>query len=383
MKITVNAVDVTLRVDFTTLTPLDSDIARISTASFVLEDLNRNLPAAQVPRLYHEVLIYDDDNVTLLFGGYINTVTDLDDTGNPIGRAWRLDVQDYAVRLTQTATGSLNKTGITDTDRNFVIAILRDALKAQSFAGVTGIDDAIITANEPDWPGVQFTAFMSGLDWSYQDPANALGNLYKYVPNVYLTIGPDKIVTYGLRRALAAFSVSSAPNNTTLFAFENYSEETVISTHVNKMRRGGAAASEVTAVDEVSWSQFGRILDAGYLNDTTVPAADLKRRAYAELRTSRIRRRASFRVRQKGLKAGTLIDVVVSRLGAGTRPAPLAFMECAIGRSVPGALAGERNRWLINGVKTALTGNRTYAYDVSVGDVQADFPIQLPAASTT
>ena len=380
MKLTINGVDHTLRVDFRTLTPLDSDIARISTASFVLEDQAKTLAATQVPKLSHEVLIYDDDNTTLLFGGYINTVTDI--PLHPVGRAWQIDVQDYAVRLTQTATGSLNKTGLIDTDRNFVIAILRDALAAQTFGGTT-IDDAIITANEPNWTGVQFTAFLSGLDWSYQTPANALGNLYKYVPNVFLTIGPDKIVTYGLRRTLAAFSVSSAPNNTTLFGFENYQEETVISDHRNKMRRGGAAAAEVTAVDEVSFGQFGRVLDAGYVNDTTIPAADLKRRAYAELRTRRIKRRASFTVRQKGLKAGTLIDVVSTRLGAGTRPAPLAIMDSIIGRSVSGAIAGERNRWLINGVKTQLTGNRTYEYAVSVGDIQADFPVSLPAQAST
>jgi len=377
MKITVNAIDMTLRVDFTTLTPLDSDIARVGTASFVLEDQARNLASIQVPRLYHEVLIYDDDNVTLLFGGFINTLTDV--PMHPVGRAWRIDVQDYGVRLVQTATGSLNKTGIIDSDRNFVIAIIRDALKAQSFAGST-IDDAIVTANEPDWPGVQFTAFLSGLDWSYKPAKSALDQLMRYVPNVYIAIAPDKIVTYGLRRTLAAFGISSAPNNATLYAFENFNEESVVSDHVNKMRRGGAAASEVTAIDEVSWSRFGRILDAGYVNDTSIPAADLKRRAYAELRTRRVKRRASFTVRQKGLKAGFLIDTVVGRLGAGTRPAPLCFMECAIARSASGAIAGERNRWLITKVKTKPTGNRNYAYQVDVGDVQPDFPIQLPAS---
>lgn len=381
MKLTVNAVDMTLRVDLRTLTPLDSDISQISTASFVLEDPNRNLASTQVPRLYHEVLIYDDDNTTLLFGGFINTLSETDDAEHPIGRAWAIDVQDYSVRLSQTATGSLNKVGLTDTDRNFVIAILRDALAAQTFGGAT-IDDGIITANEPDWPGVQFTAFMSGLDWSYMAPKNAISNLQRYVPNVFLTIGPDKVVTYGLRRTPATFSVSSSPNNTTLFAFENYREETVISDHRNKMRRGGELASEVTAIDEVSMAQFGRVLDAGYVNDTSIPAADLQRRAYAELRTRRVKRRASFRVRQKGLKAGYMIDAVVGRLGASTRPAPLGFMECAIGRSVPGTLAGERARWLITAVKTQPLGNRQYAYDVSVGDVQKDFPIQLPAAAS-
>lgn len=380
MKITVNAIDMTLRVDFRTLTPIDSDIAQVTTASFVLEDPKKDLASTQVPRLQNEVLIYDDDNTTLLFGGFINTITDLE--MHPVGRAWKLDCQDYSVRLTQSATGSLNKTGVVDSDRNFIIAIMRDGLKAQTFLG-NSIDDVIITANEPDWPGVQFTAFMSGLDWSYMTPKNAVDNLKKYVPNVYLSIGPDKIVTYGLLRTLAPFSISTSPNGTTLRGFEGYTEEIVISDHRNKMRRGGAAASEVTAVDEVSWSTFGKILDDPYKNDSTIPASDLKRRTYAELRTKRVKRRSSFRVRDKGLKAGQLIDIVVNRLGSGTRPAPLGFMECAIGRSVSGQIAGERYRSLINKVQTVLeAGNRTYLYEVETGDVQTEFPIQLPASTS-
>lgn len=382
MKITVRAIDVTLRVDFTTLTPLDSDIARISTASFILEDKDKTLTPAQLPREFDEVLIYDDDNVTLLFGGYVNTLVALAKDQTPVGRSWQVSIQDYASRLLQTATGSLDKSAVTDTDRNFVIAILRNALTAQTFdSGL--IDDAIVTANEPNWPGVQFTAFLAGLNWSYTPTQSAIARLIALVPNVFLSIGPDKIVNYGLRRAAAAFGVSSAPNGVTLFAFENYNEETVVSGHINKMRRGGFGASEVTAIDETSFARYGRIFDAGYVNDTTILAADLVRRAYAELRTRRVKRRASFRVRQKGLVAGTVIDTVISRLGSGTRPAPLAMMGPALARSSSGALAGERNRWLITKVKTALTGNRTYAYDVEVGDVQADFPIQVPAALAT
>jgi hypothetical protein len=378
MKITVRAVDVTLRVDFRTLTPIDSDISRITVASFVLEDRDDTLTAAQLPKEFDEVLIDDDDNVTLLFGGYVNTIVALDKKLTPAGRAWQISVQDYASRLLQTATGSLDKSAVTDTDRNFVIAILRNALKAQSFDSGT-IDDAIVTANEPNWPGVQFTAFLAGLDWSYTPTSSAIARLIALVPNVFLSIGPDKIVNYGLRRAAAAFGVSSAPDGVTLFAFENYTEEVVISGHVNKMRRGGAAASEVTAIDETSFARYGRIFDAGYVNDTTILATDLARRAYAELRTRRVKRRAKFRVRQKGLVAGTVIDTVVSRLGSGTRPATMAIMGPALARSSSGALAGERNRWLITKVKTIPTGNRTYAYDVEVGDVQDDFALQVPA----
>lgn len=396
MKVIVNGLDVSGRVDLTTLTPLDSDISQIVVASFVVEDQARTLTTTQVPKLYHEVLIGDDATGTgafqtnafgagfqtlgvslLLFGGFINTLTDIQ--MHPVGRAWRLDCQGYGVRTIQTATGSLNKSAIIDTDRNFVIAIFRDALKAQAFGGTT-IDDAIVTANEPNWPGVQFTSFLSGIDWSYMNPDNAMGNLLKYVPNVYWSIGPDKILTYGLVRTLAAFSVSTSPNGTSLVGMENYVEERVVSDHRNKMRRGGAGASEVTAIDEVSWSMYGRILDDPYKNDTTVPAADLTRRAYAELRARRTKRRASFRVNDKGLKAGTLIDVVNARIGSGTRPAVLCVMDTLIARSTSGAIAGERGRFLVTKVKTVPLGNRNYAYDVEVGDVQTEFPIQLPAA---
>lgn len=377
MKVTLNAVDVTLRVDFRTLTPLDSDLTQVPTASFVLEDPTKTLTTSQEPRLWHEVVVYDDDNTTVLFGGYVNAISELE--MHPVGRAWRLNVQGYMVRTLETATGSLNKSGLTDSDRNFIIAIFRDALQSQTFAGST-IDDAILTANEAvSWSGVQFVAYMSGLDWSYQTPSDAMTNLLKYVPNVYWSIGADKLVNYGLQHTLAPFALSTSPNGTTTVGFEQYSEQTLIKDHKNKMRRGGAAASEVTATDETSFARFGRILDSPYANDTAVPSTDLKRRTYAELKSKRTRRTINARVHDKGLASGQLVDIVNARVGSGTRPAVLCIMDMAIARSVSGAIAGERGRMVITKVRTVPLGNRKYAYDVEAGDLVQDFALTLPA----
>jgi len=377
VKIVVGGTQMIGRVDYERITPLDSNIGAIPSASVVVEDPTKSLSAITLPRIFHDTQIYEDDTVTLQFGGYVNTITEL--PLHPVGRAWSLACQGYGARLLETATGSLNKTGLLDSDRNFVINILEDALKSQTFGGNT-IDDAIIAANV-GWPGIAHTAFISGLDWSYMTPSNAIGNLQQYVPNVYLSVGKDRVVTYGLMRTLAPFALHSSPNGTTLRGFSDYVEEEDIYQHKNKMRRGGAAASEVTATDEMSWAKFGRILDDAYRNDSTIPASDLRRRTYAELRRHRTRRHVNFTVRDKGLEAGMLVDVVNTRVGPGTRPGVMFEVDELISRSVSGALAGERGRLLVTKVKTTPLGNMNYSYAVEAGDVVTDFALQLPAGT--
>ena len=126
---------------------------------------------------------------------------------------------------------------------------------------------------------------------------------------------------------------------------------------------------------------MGRILDAPYVNDEDIPAADLERRAYAELRTKRTRRRVTFGVRDEGLVAGQVVDVVNHRVGPGTRPGVMAIMESAMARSASGALAGERGRLLITKVSTQPLGNQNYRWDIEAGDVFTEFPLELPAAT--
>jgi hypothetical protein len=369
-KILVDGVDLApANVDFRTFTPSDSDLGQqISQFSFEVDEEKQITP--KIPREHHEVQVYDDDGTTLISGGFIR---DIEQRPMPIRRRWAVFCQDYNIRAFETATGLLNKTGQIDSDRNWVIAIFRDALKAQTFGVGTGLDDAIITANEPNWPGVQTTAFVSGLDWSYMSPKNAMDNLMKYVPGVQWRIGPDKVLTYGRLNTLAPFIVSTSPGATNVKPFEDYFEEIIVGAQRNKMRRGGAAASEATAFDEVSYARSGRILADPYVADTTIPAADITRRAYAELRTRGIRRRVRLRVRDKGLQAGQLLDVVNNRTGSGTSPWPwLNVQHSLAGRAVTGPIAGERGRFLITKVATHLTSPATYVYDVEAGDYVQD-----------
>lgn len=382
VRILVDGVDLAAtNIELQSLTPSDSDLGQqISTASFVIDEEKQ--VTAKVPQRGQEVLIYDDDGTTLIFGGFIR---DLTHVPQPVRRRWSVECQDYNVRAFETATGSLNKSGIVDSDRNFVIAIFRDALKAQVFGSGTGLDDPIITANEPNWPGVQGTTNLSGLDFSYKSPKSAMEQLTAYIPGVFWRVGPDKVLTYGYMRDLAPFAVHTTPTLTGLKPFENYHEQILVGEHCNKMRRAGAAASEATAYDEVSYAILGRILDAGYADDTTVPAGDVRRRAYAELETRPIRVRANFRVRDKGLRAGQLIDVVNERIGSGTLPAPFpnAFLEPLMATSTTRSLAGERGRFLITKVTTRPLGRQNYIFDVECGDDVRDIGRQLAVLAGT
>lgn len=378
MRVFVGGTEMVSRVPVFSMQPREVSLDTIPSAYVVVDDPASTLTAAQLPREYHEVIIYKDDGVTMLFGGYVNTLTHLGDS--PIGRTWGLKCAGYEGRLRETQTGSLDKSATTDSDRNFVIAILRSALATQSF-GAASLDDAIITANEPDWTGVQQTTFLAGLDFSYKDPRAAIDALRAYIPNVYLSIGADRIVQYGRLATLAPFALSSSPNGTTTKGYENYSEEVVEADHRNKIHRGGASASDVTAYDEVSMAKFGRILDAGYKADTSVLASDLTRRTYAELRTLRVRHRVMFSVRDEGLEPGQAVDIVNTRLGSGTRPGVMCVTEPLFARSPSGAIAGERGRFFITKVRQATLGNQNYRWDVEAGDLVTGFQYQLPATT--
>lgn len=353
----------------------DSDLGQaVTVAEFIVEE-DHTGAIPKVPKEGHEVQIYDDDNTTLLFGGFVR---ELEELQRAVVRAWRCVCASYAIRAFETATGSLNKAGAIDTDRNFVIAIFRDALKGQSFGVGTGIDDAIITANEAvGWSGVQGTAAVSGSDWSYMTPSAALDLLTKSVPNVSWRIGGDKLLRYGLFRDLAPFAVSTSPTVSGLKAMEQYRERTILTGHRNKMRRGGTGTAEETAVDEVSYARYGKIFEDPYKNDDGVPASDLRRRTYAELRSRRIRRVVSFRVRDKGLEAGQLIDVVNERIGSGTIPAAHPALDLIHARSTSGRIAGERGRFLIQKVTARIEGPQAYAYDVQCGDAYRDLAVEL------
>lgn len=370
-------VDVTKWVEQDTFKPEDSDLGQqIATVTVVLEDdpVIGAVPVAPTEGLELRIL----SGATVKFGGWVRN---LKRERLPTGRVrYHLPCQDYNARLIETTTNSLNYAG-TDNDRNMVIGILRDALKQVTY-DLNGalVDDPIITANEPDWPMVRATAVLSGMDFSYMSPGRALTNLKRYVPNVYLRIRPDRLVQYGLLRDPAPYALAVAPahDNTYFAEVLSLEEETILTGHFNKLRRGGAGASTATAYDEVAIRRYG-LMESPYKNDTTVPAADVRRRAYAELRNYRpkVARRTS--TLQSGFEAGQLVDLIDPAQGAGTRPAPyLASLASQIyGRSPKGKLSGERGRFLIQKVTQVAVGATDYRYDLELGDNVADFPTAI------
>lgn len=369
-RILINGIDVAQRnVELPTFTPSDSDLGQqIGTASFIVDEDVQVTPI--VPVLGADVKIYEDVESPLVFSGRIS---DLVHIVTPVRRRWRVTAQDWNVRAFETATGSLTYTSV-KSDREMVIGIFREAMKntASSPSGAL-TDDPILLANEPDWPGVKATALLEKMDFSYMSPKEAMDLVTKYVPNVHWRIGPDLILSYGDLTTPAPFAVSTSPNGTTARAFENYSEQTFIGDHRNKMRRGGAGTAEVTAYDEVSIAKLGRVLEDPYENDEEVPAADIQRRTYAELASRRVKRQISFTVYDSGLKAGQLLDVVNERLGSGTIPAPFMDIRRQLaGRSDYGVLAGERDRFLVQKVRTRPLGRGNYAYDIECGDYVRD-----------
>lgn len=388
MRTDLAGTDVTAFSDITALTPNADDLGeQIGNATLVLEeesDLGATL--AREPRFKDEVRIYDDDTVTLRFGGYVSSVASISRPG--LRRAWRITCQDWNVRTLEVTTGSLDRSAITTNDRQHVIAMFTDAMNAQTFGAGSGLADAIYTANAPDWTGIQATAFLYGRDWSYVSLKAAMDRLTEIVPGVAWRIGVDKIVRYGLLRGdPAAFDLHTTPGSeATLEPAEEWFEEVRVAGHINKARRGGTGAAEETFFDEVSYQRTGHlILDAGYKNDETVPATDLRRRTYAEGKQRRIRRTATAKVTRSGLRAGQVIYVANERVGTHRNidhAAPMVNVFRIAGRTRTGKMAqGARGRFLIQKVERKPLGAGLHEYALQLGDAKRDMPTQLAVLS--
>lgn len=393
MIVTLDGTVITDFADVYSLVPYDQDLAQeIGTAAARVVDQDGTIP--KTPDYFQSLAVFEDDGVTQRFGGYVSELEELSDL--PVGRAWALACRDWNARAVEASTGALDKSGVTDTDRNFVIAIMRSAMQNSYFGAASsagspggpgapagGIDDAILTANEPNWPGVKATAFMSGANWSYKGPKNALADVRKTVPNVSWRFGHDKILKYGVLRERAPFDLATDPDNVQFFQYGNYRERVVVADHVNKMHRGGAAASDVTAYDEASHARFHRILEAPYSSDTSVPSSDLKRRTYAELQSRRVRRIAECRMWRAGLRAGMEIDIYGTRLGAWHPEGPqVDFFNQIYGREAATKLPkGYRGRFLIQKISQGIDLDGKVYWDLSLGDPLRDFATDLAAIS--
>lgn len=275
----------------------------IRTFELTLVEVRTPSDVIPIAPLYGRPLDVYDDTPTLIFSGRISTLSLLPLTG---ATAWRVGAQSWAVRLFETDTGSLDLSGVSATDREHVIAILNDAFRENTFS-LTVDDDPIYAANAPDWPGVQATGITNGHDYSYMQTWNALQLLMRDMPGVSIQIRPDLVVEYGTAGAPAplALCTFAAPSADFLEVLDqSYSEQEIVGDHRNRLRLGGVGAAEATAVDLASVSRFGRYLDAPYVNDEEIPAADVERIAYARLAALRVRLRTAAAVDVEGWDAG-------------------------------------------------------------------------------
>lgn len=381
-RVDLDGVNVTSWVDLDGFRPGDLELGQpVSTVTIPIVDVDATIPIE--PRYGREVAIYDE-TVTLVFGGWVGNAKADPVTG---ARRWDLDCHDWNVRLAETSTGSLNQAGVLLTDREFVISIFRDALKAQTFGAATGLDDSIITANEPDWPGVQGTAVISGADWSYKSARSAMATLVDRVPNVFWRVRPDKILEYGIpnsRAAIAFVSFPSSIGRATLVEYDDYSEEELVGGHVNKLRRGAIGAAEATAFDEVSYARFGRIIEGPYKNDESIPAGDVQRLAYAELHSHPVRRVIRLRTADApAVTPGQTVPVVCDTLGAYE---PDGGFPDVLSIDAPSP-AGEpvdswRGEFVVQRVAREMLGPSKLTYEVELGDYVPEFSEAVAAAVT-
>lgn len=572
----------------------------------------------KVPRLGLDLRIYDDDERLTFYGRIARMEHQADE---PTTERWDIEAQSWAARALETATGSLTFTALTS-DRDIAVGILRDALKNQYFGAASaagpggpnapagGVDDPVLAANEPDWPGVRSTAFLSGLDFSYAVTRDALERLQRRVPGVQwrlapsllfewgylrkrapivLHSSPDAAATYdyvrvvledrpvgywrlgersgtqardgsgnerhgsyvggvtlgtdgavadgdaaarfdgaddrvsvaddaalefgaaldftleawalwtdaaagatlvekwdgtgpfpyalrvfgagadqvlarrrddvtptpneptltttglnlkdgrwhhlalvksastltlyvdGVSRATATDTTTGATTNATaltfgartgpatpfagrldevalyakalssdrvklhndvgvarLVPFSGYRETRSLLSHVNKMRRGGAGASEATAYDEATYAKLRRIFDEGYKNDTSVPASLVRQYAYAELNTRRLRVHANVAIRRRGLEPGLMLPVVNENMQRPLPIAPMLELEELFGPQ-PYKVAGFRGWFLVQAVRLQRRPGGAMRYDVSLGDPRRDAATALAA----
>jgi hypothetical protein len=348
----------------------------ITTAQVRLVDPDRTIPFEPAAGVLVQL---EDVTPAVVFGGWIAApVIDVPGVRVP---AWTFTAQGWGARFAESATGSLNKSGILDTDRNFVIAMIVDALgaAAQQFASDNaGADDSIVAANAAvGWSGVQGTAFLYGTDWSYRPLLDVLQDLIDRVPGVSLRIRPDKIVEFGVFATPAPVVLASVLDAVVMSAANvveidaaSYTEEVLAAGHFNKVRLGGIGAAEDTAYDQTSMGKFGRVMAAPYVNDENLAAADVTRAAYAKLASLATRRiaKAITTNDQDALEPGMLVPILVSDLGCyedeGWSVDP---SEVYLGTPLMEPAAGYRGELLVQKVTPTFVAPGVQRYVIELG----------------
>lgn len=311
MRIDLEGIDVTLWLDRDAgLRPGREGLTNpIRTYELTLVEVRSGTDTIPIEPLNGQTFDVYDDALVLVFSGRVSTARLAPLTG---ARAWNVGAQSWAVRFFETDTGSLDRTGTTESDRESVIAILTDAFREDTFA-LTVNDDPIFQANSPDWPGIQATGIANGHDYSYMQTIDALRLLMRDMPGVSITVRPDLIVEYGIPvdQAPLALCTFAAPSADFLEVLDgSYVEDEVVGDHRNRLRLGGVGGSEATAVALASVARFMRYLDAPYVNDEDIAAGEVERIAYARLAALRVRRKSECAVIDAtGMAPGQLVQV--------------------------------------------------------------------------
>jgi hypothetical protein len=368
--------------------PPSSDLHGVITQAvmrFVNPEGDPDGPIPYEPQEGHEFVLRDA-LAQDIFGGYI--ASPVISVPGPRVPAWEITATSHAGRLAEQATGSLNKAGILDSDRNFAIAIVRDCLAAaaQTYGtDAVGTDDPVVAANEAvGWSGVRHTAFIYGTDWSYRQGLNAIQDLMKRVPGTSFRIRPDRIVEYGVFATPAPVALAAVPDailmpaaNVIEIDADSYQEEVMNAGHFNKVRLGGFGAAEHTAYDTTSIGLLGRVMATPYENDETIPADDIERSAYAKLAEFKRRRvaRAITTNDVDALEPGMLVPVLVSDLGCAGDEGWSAPMEHEgyIGTPLQEPASGHRGELIVQKVTPTFIAPGVQAYEIELGDYIADF----------
>ena len=332
----------------------------------------------------------DDATPATIFGGWVSGP--ITEVPGPRVPSFVLYCQPWAARLAESSTGSLNKTGLQDVDRNFVIAAFADALAAAALAvgADPGVDDPIYAANvAAGWSGVQGTAFLYGTDWSYRTLLSVMQDLIKRVPGTSFRIRPDKILEYGVFATPAPIALASwidadlmPAGKYAVIDADSYEEETLSAGHFNKVRLGGLGAAEDTAYDTVSIGRYGRVMRAPYQNDENIAAADVTRAAYAKLASLGTRRvvRVKSTNELDALEPGMLVPVLVTDVGClddeGWAP---NVAEVYLGSPLQEPATGYRGELMVQKVTPTRTSPDTQRYEVELGAYVSDFDHALAA----
>lgn len=377
-------VDFSAWVDRDGYKPPSSDLnGMITTTAIRFVDPDRTIPYEPYEGFEVELR---DSTPELVFGGYV--ASPVIRIPGPDVPSWDVTATSWATRFAETATGSLNKVGVLDSDRNFAIAIIKDGLTAAALAfgtDATGADDPIVAANEAvGWSGVRHTTFVYGGDWSYGQTMVRLRNLLDRVPGTSIRVRPDRIVEYGVFADPAPVALAAVPDAVEMSASkvieidaESYEEEIMNAGHYNKVRLGGFGAAEHTAYDTTSIGILGRVMATPYENDEGIPAADVIRAAYAKLAEFPRRRvvRCTTTNDASSLETGMLVPVLVSDKGCWLDEgwAPPLDHEGYLGTPLGEPCSGYRGELLLQKITPTFIAPGVQAYELELGDYIADF----------